>query len=78
MLKIKLTRTGKRNQPFYRVVVTEARAKNRGGNTVATLGHYNPADVENRLIINSEQYKLWLQKGAQPTPTIRHLVAKLS
>lgn len=78
MLKIKLTRTGKRNQPFFRVVVVEARAKNRGGNTVEILGHYDPADKANRLVINSAQYASWLQKGAQPTPTIRHLVAKLA
>ncbi len=78
MLKIKLTRTGKRNQPRYRVVVTEARSKNRGGNAVEVLGHYNPTDPENRLIINSDQYKVWLEKGAQPTQTVRQLVAKLS
>jgi small subunit ribosomal protein S16 len=78
MLKIKLTRIGKRNQPRYRIVVDEARSKNRGGNAVATLGHYNPMDPENRLVINSDLYKVWLEKGAQPTQTVRQLVAKLS
>ncbi len=77
MLKIKLTRSGKKNQAFYRVVVVEARSKNRGGNAVDILGFYNPADPENHLVINSARYKSWLQKGAQPTVTIRQLVAKL-
>lgn len=78
MLKIKLTRTGKRNQAFYRVVVAEAKSKNRGGNAVEVLGHYNPAEPNNKLSINSDRYKVWLQKGAQPTPTIRTLMAKIS
>lgn len=78
MLKIKLTRTGKRNQAHYRVVVSEARSKNRGGKVSDILGYYNPADPENRLVINSDRYKVWLQRGAQPTQTIRQLVAKLS
>jgi small subunit ribosomal protein S16 len=77
MLKIKLSRTGKRNQAHYRVVVTEAKSKLNGKN-VAILGSYNPSSTDNRLIINQENYALWLKKGAQPTDTIRQLVKKLS
>lgn len=76
MLKIKLSRTGKRNQPYYRIVVCEAKSKNTGGQAIEILGHYNPVDSENRLVINSDQYKVWLSKGAQPTDTVRQLMAK--
>lgn len=77
MLKIKLSRIGKKNQAQYRVVVSEARSKLNGKNIVI-LGSYNPASTDNRLIINQEKYALWLKKGAQPTDTIRQLVKKLS
>jgi small subunit ribosomal protein S16 len=76
MLKIKLSRTGKKNQARYRVVVCEAKSKNTGGQAIDILGYYNPTDPTNRLVINSDQYKVWLSKGAQPTDTVRQLVAK--
>ena len=77
MLKIKLSRTGRKNQAQYRVIVTESRTKLNGRN-VAVLGSYNPSDKENKLIINKSIYTDWLKKGAQPTETIRQLAKKLS
>ena len=77
MLKIKLTRTGRKNLAQFRVVVAEARSK-ISGRVVENLGSYNPHDPENKLIINQKSYNHWLTKGAQPTQTIRQLVAKLS
>ena len=72
MLKIRLSRTGKKNQPHYRIVVTERRSKRDGG-IVANLGHYipytNPAVV--RLEVN--EYDQWLGKGAQATPVVSYL-----
>jgi small subunit ribosomal protein S16 len=75
MLKIKLSRQGRKNLAFYRIVVTEGKSK-LSGKTVDILGHYNPQDVDNTLIINKDRYQDWLNKGAQPTDTIRQLVAK--
>lgn len=77
MLKIKLSRIGKKNQAQYRIVVAEARSKADGKNIV-NLGTYNPADKENKIIINQQAYTDWLQKGAQPTDTVRQLVKKNS
>lgn len=73
MLKIKLQPTGKKHQRFYRIVVAEGKSK-LSGKVIDTLGSYNPHDPKNLIEINKENYKLWLNKGAQPTATIRQLV----
>jgi len=73
MLKIKLQPTGKKHQRFYRIVVAEDKSK-LSGKVVDTLGTYNPHDPENNLVLNKESYQSWLNKGAQPTDTIRKLV----
>jgi len=78
MLKIKLQPTGKRHQKYYRVVVAEDRSK-LTGSTVDNLGTYNPhLTPEKKLSINKENYQSWVNKGAQPTPTVRKLAEKLS
>jgi small subunit ribosomal protein S16 len=72
MLKIKLARFGKRNQPHFRMVINEDRDK-RDGAYVAQIGHYSPAQVPKILEIDVAEYKAWLKKGAQPTPTVAAL-----
>lgn len=73
MLKIKLVRIGKKNQPQYRIVVAEGRSKN-GGNIAEQLGYYNPLAKPASLLIDHAKYMSWLKKGAIPTDTIRNLV----
>lgn len=75
MLKIKLTRLGKRNQPHYRVVVNEAKTR-RDGKYVDMLGHYNPLVNPAEIVIDMEKYTSWLKKGAQPTETVAQLAKK--
>jgi small subunit ribosomal protein S16 len=77
MLKIKLTRTGKRNQPSYRVIVAEARSKNNG-KFVDWLGFYNPLTKPKTLKINRQSYLKWVAKGAQPTLTVKRLFKTLA
>lgn len=72
MLKIKLARFGKRNQPHYRIVVNTDRDK-RDGKYVALLGHYAPVQSPKLLEIDVAEYKSWLKKGAQPTDTVAAL-----
>lgn len=72
MLKIKLTRLGKKAEPRYRIVVNEARDK-RDGQVVATLGIYQPAQQPKVLTLDLAEYQNWLKKGAQPTPTVAFL-----
>jgi small subunit ribosomal protein S16 len=75
MLKIKLARFGKKNQPHYRVVVNEAKDK-RDGSYVEAIGHYAPTQSPKQLVIDVEAYKNWIAKGAQPTQTVAQLFAR--
>lgn len=75
MLKIKLQRIGKRDQPQYRIVVAEARSK-VSGRYVDLLGNYNPEAKGEQFKINQNKYQEWIKKGAQPTDTVRKLAKK--
>lgn len=75
MLKIKLVRIGKKKQPFYRIVVAQARDKLRGRH-LDLLGFYNPLTDPQTIEINKDKYQDWLGKGAQPTKSVRSLVKK--
>jgi len=72
MLKIKLARTGKKNQPSFRIVIQEARSKVDGKN-VEILGHYLPLATPAVIKIDKKKYQEWVNKGAQPTETVRQL-----
>ncbi|MDO5561303.1 MAG: 30S ribosomal protein S16 [bacterium] len=72
MLKIKLTRLGKKAEPRYRIVVNECRDK-RDGQVVDTLGFYQPAEKPKKLELNIALFEEWLKKGAQPTETVAFL-----
>jgi small subunit ribosomal protein S16 len=67
---------GKRNRPFYRVVVADSRCP-RDGRFIDTIGHYNPLTDPATVDINEEKALKWLRSGAQPTDTVRSLLAKL-
>lgn len=75
MLKIRLKRTGKRGQPHYRVVVSEA-SKPRDGKTVEEIGYYNPRTKPAIFDIEKERAEYWLSKGAQPTDTVAQYFVK--
>ena len=75
MLKIRLKRTGRRGQPHYRVVVSEA-ARPRDGKTVEEIGYYNPRNEPSTFEINKERAEYWLSKGAQPTDTVAQYFVK--
>ncbi len=76
MLKIKLARFGKRNQPHFRIVVTEARSK-RDGKYTALLGQYAPTQTPKILKMDLKAYAEWIEKGAQPTDTVAALAKRL-
>lgn len=75
MLKIKLTRVGRKGQPQYRIVVVEARDKN-SGKYIDLLGTYNPLVNPADFKLDQVKYADWLSKGAKPTETIRTMVKK--
>ena len=73
MVTIRLTRVGSKKRPFFRVVVCEGRSP-RDGAFVETLGFYNPRSLPETLTINRDRLTHWLDKGAQPSSTLRTLV----
>ena len=72
MLKIKLTRLGKKKEPRYRIVVNECRDK-RDGSYLVNLGYYHPTEQPKALQLDVAAYENWLTKGAQPTATVAYL-----
>lgn len=75
MLKIKLSRTGQKKQPHYRIIVAEDRSK-RDGKFLENLGHYIPFTDPAQLQLNITAFDSWLAKGAQPTSVVRALRSK--
>lgn len=72
MLRIRLTRTGKKGQPSYRVVVAE-KSKAVKRKYLELLGHYLPALEPKKVELNKERIEYWISKGAQPTDTAASL-----
>ncbi len=75
MLKIKLARFGKKNQPTYRIVINEAKTK-RDGKYNAAIGVYEPTKNPKVLEIDLKEYEKWVSRGAQPTDTVASLVKR--
>ena len=67
---IRLARTGARKKPTYRVVVIE-KARARDGRFVEIVGHYDPRKTPVAIALNSERVQYWLERGAQPSETVR-------
>src|SRR6202162_350401 len=72
-VKIKLKRLGKIREPFYRIVVADARTK-RDGRAIEEIGKYHPKLEPSLIEIDSERAQYWLSVGAQPTEQVRHLL----
>ena len=72
MLKIRLKRLGAKKAPTYRVIVINSTTK-REGRPIEELGHYNPKTKEMKL--NKASAEAWISKGAQPTETVKYLIA---
>ncbi len=71
-LKMRLARGGAKRRPFYRIVVADSRAP-RDGNFIEKIGTYNPMlprDREDRVVLDQERVKYWLEKGVQPTDRV--------
>jgi small subunit ribosomal protein S16 len=76
MVAIRLRRAGSKKRPFFRVVVTDSRAA-RDSSFVEVLGHYNPRTTPETLVLNRERLEHWVKAGAQPSDSIRTLVARM-
>lgn len=76
MLKIRLSRTGKKAQPSFRIIVQEHSAAVKGGKVVEMLGHYQPTTPNKDLVITKERVEYWISKGAQPSDTVASLLKR--
>jgi small subunit ribosomal protein S16 len=75
MLKIRMQRIGRINQPSYRVVVVEHTSAPKAGKFVERVGTYNPKTKER--VLDTERIKYWLSVGAQPSPTVHNMLVSL-
>ena len=72
-VKIKLKRLGKIREPYYRIVVADARTK-RDGRAIEEIGKYHPKAEPSFIEVNSERAQHWLSVGAQPTDPVLALL----
>ena len=72
-VKIKLKRLGKIREPYYRIVVADARTK-RDGRAIEEIGRYHPKADPSVIEVDSDRVQHWLSVGAQPTDPVRHLL----
>lgn len=72
--RIRLTKTGKKHQPSYRVVVIDSRVP-RDGAAIETLGYYNPSLPQPEFKIDKDKYEAWIGRGAKPSEAVVDLVA---
>jgi small subunit ribosomal protein S16 len=72
-VKMRLQRKGRKQRPFYHIVVADARSP-RDGRFIEKLGIYNPMTVPATIDLDREKAYDWLTKGAQPTDTVRAIL----
>lgn len=75
MIKVRLSRGGKKNQPFYRIVAIESTRK-RGGRALDNLGYWNP--ISKDFSLNQSKLKNWTEKGAQLSKSLQKLITENS
>ncbi len=75
MVAIRLRRAGSKKRPFFRVVVTDSRTA-RDSSFVEILGHYNPRMKPAVVQVDKARVEYWLSKGAQPSDSVRTLIAR--
>jgi len=75
MVKIRLTRAGRRNRPFYRIVVCDVRTP-RDGKFIEKIGSYDVFKEPPLAVVNKERARYWLSKGAQVSPTVKNIFSK--
>jgi small subunit ribosomal protein S16 len=75
MLMIRLRRMGARNQPYYRIVVSDSRRTARA-EVLEELGSYDPSANPAALSFDRERARSWVERGAGLSPTVRSLLAR--
>jgi small subunit ribosomal protein S16 len=71
-----LRRIGAKKKPIYRLVIADARSP-RDGRFIETVGRYNPLVDPPQISVDEERVHQWLKWGAQPTETVKSLLARV-
>ena len=74
-VRIRLRRVGTKNVPAYRSVVADGRSP-RDGRFSENIGTYDPRKAGDNFKVDLERAKQWIQKGAQPSDTVRSILKK--
>ena len=74
-VKVRMTRSGSKKRPFYRIVAINSESR-RDGRPLDYIGYYNPCTNPGTLSIDAEKLNAWIEKGAEMTDTVRTLVKK--
>ena len=72
-VKIRLARHGSKGNPFYRIVVADARSP-RDGAFIERIGTYDPQAEPSHIQVDEARARDWIGKGAQPTDQVRNLL----
>ncbi len=72
MLKIRLQRIGRKNDPSFRAVLTDSKNSTKSGKFLEILGTYNPKAGEKNLL--NDRIKYWISKGAKPSDTMHNFL----
>ena len=72
MLKIRMQRTGRRNDPSFRIIVAEHTRSPKTGNFLERVGSYNPKTKERQL--DAERITYWMGKGAKVSDTMHNML----
>ncbi len=74
-LRIRLTRMGRKQHPFYRIIVANSDAP-RDGKFLEILGTYDPMQQPAAITLDQERLGMWLERGAQPSDTVNSLIKR--
>ena len=74
-VKIRMRRMGSKRKPFYRIVVADSRMP-RDGRFIEEVGYYNPLTNPDEVKLEEDKIFEWLEKGDQPSDTVRSLLSR--
>ena len=72
-VRVRLTRVGSKKNPVWRVVVADQRSP-RDGRVIEHIGRYNPQTEPSEVVLDEERLRHWIERGAQPTDTVKQLM----
>jgi small subunit ribosomal protein S16 len=75
MVRLRLTRLGAKQHPFYRIVAADSRSP-RDGRCIEQLGYYDPMSASKTLKVDLERVDYWMGVGARPSETVVSLIAR--